>query len=259
MNRQSLRASARLTHFFALVALGFAGYLLRRLIRGSLTSRQRAEWSQRMCTRGLKALGVVLEVEGAIPTRGLIVSNHLGYLDILVYGAIAPVTFVSKREVASWPVFGWAARCAGTVFITRERRTETHSVNSELESLLNSGALIVLFPEGTSSDGAKVLPFRSSLLDAAVRSGQPIYAAYVRYTVTDGDPARDVCYWGDMTLVPHLISMARIRRITAHVRFASAGQVYFERKQAAIATYAEVLSLAGLASPSLPVSYPVAD
>jgi lyso-ornithine lipid O-acyltransferase len=244
-----LRAIGRLTHFTALVALSAAVYLWRSLRFGGLTPHQRAEWLHQVCTGSLKSLGVEVQVTGPVPSRGLIVSNHLSYLDILVYSAIAPVTFVSKHEVGSWPIFGWMARRAGTIFIKRERRSETQTASGVMESLLDSGLRLVLFPEGTSSDGRSVLRFHSSLFDAAIRRLQPVTAAHIAYSVTDGDPATDVCYWGDMTLVPHMVSMARIRRITAHVQFAAAGQTYSERKQAAATTHAEVVALAGLAAP----------
>src|SRR5262245_18611248 len=85
---------------------------------------ERAEWLHRCCRQGLKRLGISIAVRGQLPARGLVVSNHLSYLDILVYSSISPCVFVSKREVKSWPVFGVMGEIAGTVFIDRSRNVD---------------------------------------------------------------------------------------------------------------------------------------
>lgn len=96
--------------------------------------------------------------------KGLLVSNHLSYVDVLVIGAITPAIFVSKNEARHWPVFGALARLAGTIFVRRDKRTDVARLAAEIKNALDAGVLVVLFPEGTSSAGARVLPFKSALL-----------------------------------------------------------------------------------------------
>ena len=111
-----------------------------------------------------------------MPSSGLLVSNHLSYLDIVVLSSIRPCVFVAKRDVARWPLFGWLAHAAGTIFVDRERRFSTEFVNGIHEAIA-AGLPVVLFPEGTSSDGSTVLPFKSALLESAVQLRSPVAAA----------------------------------------------------------------------------------
>ncbi|MFG3757146.1 lysophospholipid acyltransferase family protein, partial [Klebsiella pneumoniae] len=94
----------------------------------------------------------------------LILSNHVSWLDIIVVTAVTPVVFVAKHEVASWPLFGWLAKLQRTIFIERERRQKTGAVAREMGDRLTGGDTVVLFAEGTSSDGNRILPFRSALI-----------------------------------------------------------------------------------------------
>lgn len=116
-----------------------------------------------------KLLGIRLHIAGAVPQDRpvLLVSNHVSWLDIVVVSAVAPVSFVAKKEVASWPFVSWLAKLQQTVFVDRNRRTSVGHTTNEMIARLHKGATLVLFAEGTSSDGARVLPFRTSLFAAA--------------------------------------------------------------------------------------------
>jgi 1-acyl-sn-glycerol-3-phosphate acyltransferase len=148
----------------------------------------------------------------------LILSNHVSWLDICVITALAPVVFVAKREVAGWPVFGWLARLQRTIFINRQARHQTGAATREIASRLLGGDAVVLFAEGTSSDGIRVLPFRSSLVGAVHHAlgdsthhthvtVQPMSLAYVRFGgLPTGRALRDrVAWYGDVSLIPHLL------------------------------------------------------
>jgi len=155
-----------------------------------------------------------------IQDRGvLMVSNHTSYLDILVLGGVASVSFVAKSEVASWPLFGTFARLQRTVFVERARRTQTGVSRDLIASRLREGDALVLFPEGTSNDGNYVLPFKSALMGAAEteigRDAQgralhvPVQPVSVAYTALHGVPmGREnrpfFAWYGDMDLIPHL-------------------------------------------------------
>lgn len=203
----------------------------------------RAAWLSRSSVRHLKIFGYSTHVSGPIPRRGLLISNHLSYLDILAISAVTPAVFVSKAEVRRWPLFGWFAAIAGTVFVDRERRTHVGEVNREIEAALAAGALVVVFPEGTSSDGATVLPFRTSLLEPAARGGHEIAVGWLHYDLEDGDAATEVCYWGDHSFVAHLLNLLGKKRIRATQRFATFQRATDDRKELARQLHAAVLEL----------------
>lgn len=164
--------------------------------------------------------GLKPQVSGEIPSRGLLISNHLSYLDIPVLSATTPAIFVSKREVKFWPVFGQFAQMAGTLFVDRKRRLRVGEMNSEIQDALDAGALVALFPEGTSSNGETVLPFKSALLEPAVNQRHHIFVVCIQYALDDGgDAGKEICYWGDDTFFPHMLNLLSKRGVQATVRF----------------------------------------
>jgi lyso-ornithine lipid O-acyltransferase len=203
----------------------------------------RARWLQTSSRRLLRVFRIEVKSTGNIPSSGLLVCNHLSYLDILVLSALAPCVFVAKREVKQWPVFGWFAKLAGTLFVHREQRQQAGRAVNEIECALQAGSLVVLFPEGTSSGGETVLPFKSSLLEPATRQAYSLTAGLLRYELSDGDASEEVCYWKEMTLVPHLINLCSKSAIQASVHFNSLRGGNADRKQLAIQLHAEVLQM----------------
>jgi 1-acyl-sn-glycerol-3-phosphate acyltransferase len=168
-----------------------------------------------------RIFGIRVTVIGKpVQDRGvLMVANHTSYLDIIALGGIARVSFVAKSEVASWPLFGTFARLQRTVFVERERRTKTAQSRDQIRERLAEGDALVLFPEGTSSDGNRVLPFKSALMGAAEAqvgtdaNGKPIHVPVqpvsITYVGLHGIPMgrenRPLYAWyGDMELVDHL-------------------------------------------------------
>src|SRR5271155_4103497 len=121
---------------------------------GNLSYADRARWLHRSCKLVLRRLGFGLRVLGETPKAGLIASNHLSYLDILFYGATVPCVFVAKFEVRSWPLLGLLAALGGTFFIDRRSTASAAEAAERIETLLASGIMVLVFPEGTSSDGA---------------------------------------------------------------------------------------------------------
>jgi lyso-ornithine lipid O-acyltransferase len=153
-------------------------------------------------------------------TPVLILSNHVSWLDICIIGARAPVVFVAKSEVAKWPVFGWLAKLQRTIFIERERRQKTGAAAQEIGDRMLSGDAVVLFAEGTSSDGMRVLPFRSALIGSVHHAlgesthhkqitVQPMSLAYVGFGgLPVGRAFREnVAWYGDIDLIPHFIGI----------------------------------------------------
>ena len=138
---------------------------------------------------------------------------------------------------------GLLARLGGTLFIDRQRRTHVGEVNSEIQNALDDGALVVVFPEGTSSDGKTILPFKSSLLEPAVQQQHPLAVGCVQYTLADGDAGSEVCYWGDAVFFAHLLNLLSKRSVRASVRFAVVKQHSADRKELALQLHAEVMGL----------------
>ena len=213
----SLRALA--VAFFSLVALAQI-LITAPFIQSLHRTHIRARWLSRWCRFALCVLGVHLKVTGPAPTRGLLVCNHLSYLDVLVLSSIAPCVFVAKRDVADWPLFGWLARAAGTIFVDRNSRLAAFRGVDSMREAIESGAVVVLFAEGTSSDGATVLPFKSALLEPALQSRCRITAGAIDYLLNNGSVADEVCYWRDMTLVLHLLNLFTKPEIGAKFAFA---------------------------------------
>lgn len=208
----------------------------------------RRHWLGEVCQRLCRVVRLEAVVLGTVPTRGWIISNHLSYLDIMLLSALTPAVFVAKREVRRWPVFGWYAYQSGTIFVDRERRSDVVRSSDLIQAALADGAPVILFPEGTSSGGETVLPFRSSLFEAAASEGQTLTAAALAYGLDDGDPAEDVCYWKDMTLVPHVLKLMTRHRVRACVAFSPgpAGSG-LDRKELCRRMHTEVLRLHALA------------
>jgi lyso-ornithine lipid O-acyltransferase len=159
-----------------------------------------------------RVLGVRVELSGNPPKRGplLIVSNHVSWLDIVVLSSVAPVSFIAKKEVSSWPFFSSLARLQRTVFVDRDRRHATGSSRNDMQARLRQGDILVLFPEGTSSDGRRILPFKSSFFGAAEIEGvlvQPVSLAYrgQRNLPMNRRLMPSYAWYGDMDLAPHLL------------------------------------------------------
>lgn len=161
-----------------------------------------------------RLFGIRVHVEGLLPQQGplLLLSNHTSWIDILVLSAFAPVAFIAKSEVRDWPLFGLLARLQRTVFVERTQRQKTGQSRDEISTRLDTGDILVLFAEGTTSDGASILPFKSALLGAAETSGalvQPITLAYRGHWGAPMSRRNRPFYawYGDMALPDHLLGV----------------------------------------------------
>jgi len=242
--RHPLRVAGRFLWFVGVVLVAAFDFLFRCAGRPENSApAARALWLQRHSRRTLKIFKLEARTDGPVPARGLLVSNHLGYLDIFLLASIAPAVFVAKREIKSWPVVGWLTQMGGTLFVDRERRVHVGQVNDKIQAALDRGALVVLFPEGGSSNGQTVLPFKSSLLEPAVQPAYPLSVSAIQYAIEDGDVVREVCYWGDHTFFPHLLNLLGKRAVRATVRFAPVQRTGADRKQLAVQLRGEILKL----------------
>ncbi|HEY5344978.1 MAG TPA: lysophospholipid acyltransferase family protein [Verrucomicrobiae bacterium] len=240
----TIRAAGRLVWLASEVTAALFNYFFNVILDAPANLRAvRAAWLQRTARAHLKIFGGSVKISGAIPKNGLLVSNHLSYLDIVVICSVTPTVFVSKAEVRHWPVFGALAKMGGTIFIQRERRLDVGAVNDEIEKALADSALVVVFPEGTSSNGETILPFRAPLLEPALRGGCEISVACLRYEVDDGDPKTEVCYWGDHKFFPHLLNLLGKKSVRATLHFGKFNRTTDDRKELAKQLHAAVSEL----------------
>ena len=178
-------------------------------------------WACRM----LECLGVHLQVRGSVPKSGpvLLVSNHISWLDILVLHAARHCRFISKADIAHWPLVGPLATAAGTLYITRESRRDALRVVHQMADGLRAGEVLAVFPEGTTGDGSTVLPFHANLLQAAISANAPVVPIGLRFlNARTGLPSFAPCYIGDDTLVASVWRTLCAQDLVARVHFGAA-------------------------------------
>ena len=236
----TLRRIRRAVALVFMLALCILRRWLARL-RGPMTLERRALWLQACARMILKSLGIGYEVEGQPPTCGLVVSNHLSYLDVIIISAAMPCFFVAKMEIGGWPYFGKAARAGGTIFLNRSSQASAMSVAEQISERLSLPipVPVLLFPEGTSTDGTQVLPFHTRLFDPATTAGAPITAAGIRYASEGGVEERELCWYGDDEFITHLWKVLGIAGFSAQLRFGEP-KIYPDRRVAANQTHEEI-------------------
>lgn len=216
---------ARLALYFAWTVSLIPVQMIGLIFRRRWTSTLPVFYHRRCC----RILGLRIRVIGS-PTAGrpvLFAANHVSYIDITVLGSVIPGSFIAKAEVADWPFFGWLAKLQRSVFVDRQVRS-TATQRDAIGDRLASGDALILFAEGTSGDGNRVLPFKSALFGAAQRAKglppvivQPVSLAYTRL---DGMPIGRLyrpffAWYGDADLAPHMWSMVGLGTVEVVVEF----------------------------------------
>jgi 1-acyl-sn-glycerol-3-phosphate acyltransferase len=227
---------------------------LELIVRRPATRKQQAEWLHQLCARGMRWMNIKVGCQGTFPSRGVVISNHLGYLDVILLAALHPCVFVAKSEIRSWPFLGWIATMAGTVYVDRGRGGSAVRAAGGMQAAEDAGIPVVFFPEGTTSNGTSVLKFHSGLLVKSLEAAQPITAAYIRFRLTEdngpGVTVEDyVSYWGDTLLVKHIFRLLGLRGIEVDVRFADFPIEFSrtdQRKLLAAEARAAVMELGGV-------------
>ncbi len=187
----------------------------------------------------------------------MIIANHISWLDIFLIMSTQPAHFVSKAEVRDWPVIGLLARKIGTLFIERSRKRDAHRINDDIRNTLNNGGVVVVFPEGTTSDGTKIRPFHASLLQAAIDCGSLIQPVAIRYPLANGAANVAPAYIDDMNFPDSLKRIADQKDIRAELTFLapipSAGKT---RRMLAIEAEAAIANALHLANPHSGIGTP---
>lgn len=224
------------------LALHIAYGLLMAVIYPQLPAGMRHRILRNWSADLLAIFNVKLEVEyPAAWQNGLIVSNHISWLDIYALNAVLPMRFVAKSEVRRWPVIGWLCARAQTLFIERGSARAAARVNRQLSQLLQQGECLAVFPEGTSTDGAQVAHFHASLLQSAIDVQLPLHPIAIRYQDDSGARSTAAAYCGDISFGASLWTLLNTPRL--HVRLMPTPSLHaadFERRELAQRAHAAI-------------------
>jgi lyso-ornithine lipid O-acyltransferase len=188
---------------------------------GGWKNTRKIMWFTHMWNKGLaKILGIRISVSGPVPgaTAGLVVSNHLGYLDIIAHGSVLPVRYSPKKDIASWPILGWYLGLSRPVWVDRQSKQASAKALKDFALTMKNGMFLIVYPEGTSTDGKNgILGLKSTPFEAAIVGNAPIIPVLTRYREKPGEPT--ACWYGDMTLVPHFWQVLGRRSIDVNLQF----------------------------------------
>jgi 1-acyl-sn-glycerol-3-phosphate acyltransferase len=236
----TLRSALRLT----LTAWHIArGVYIVGAVFPRLDTAQRQLRVQRWSCAVLRSLGVNVQVHGRLHTGAqMLVANHVSWLDVIVLQALFPhARFVSKAEVQHWPLIGRLVVGVGTFFVERDRPRQTGRSIDAIAAALAAGETVTVFPEGTTSDGHAVLPFRASLLQAALRAAVPVRPLALRYADAHHPVSRSAPYIDDDTMLGSLWRTARAEGLLARVQvLAVEGPAAAHRRPLAVALHSAI-------------------
>jgi 1-acyl-sn-glycerol-3-phosphate acyltransferase len=207
--------------------------------------RRRGALFGRWCRTVLRVAGIRRVARGRCPdTASLVIANHLSYLDVMVLGAETPMVFVAKSEVASWPVIGPLCAFVGTLFIDRSSRAGLPAVTNAVANLMAAGIRVMVFPEGTTTAGDRVLPFRPALLQPAVDRSAAVACATLWYETPPGSiPAQSsVCWVGDAPFAPHVYGFLGLPSIDAYVSWSETVMTESSRRGLAARAHGVIVS-----------------
>jgi len=214
-----VRRSQRMVRLAAHISagLGVVSWLFPRV--GDKQRNQRINrWSYQLT----QVLGLRIKICG-IPhpstEQTLILSNHISWVDVFALNAVGAARFVAKSEVGNWPLIGRLCKGTGTLFIERSNKRDTARLNQEIVAGLEAGQSIAVFPEGTTSDGSSLKPFRSSLLQAAIDCRATIQPIYLRYVDASGKPSRATAYFDDISFGTSMWRVLGAKGITVELHY----------------------------------------
>jgi len=244
-HRSFLRGLRRAAGILIACTAGFGRYVTDIVFKGRTRDQlELARWTQGLAKDFLKILDIDVRVRGTTPASGMLACNHLSYLDIVVLAALSPTTFVSKYQVKHWPIFGWLGVMSGTHFLRRERKSHALEISRRFGGVIESGAILTLFPEGTSTDGTHVKPFHSTLFQPATEHAWPVTPGWITYDVRSGSVAREICFIDDMLFLPHFLNLLCRDGATATVVYGERLSGELNRKEIAAGLHRQVCRLA---------------
>ena len=176
-------------------------------------------WSAKL----LRILNVAPVVEGEPPphSAAMIVANHVSWVDIFLISSVRPTRFIAKSEIRGWPVAGWIAERAGTLFIRRDQMRDMARIDARVRAMLAEGDCVGLFPEGITTEGDELRKFHSSLFEPAVANGARVHPVAIRYEHPDGSLCRQMSFIGERTFMESLGLIVRQKSVRARIMFAT--------------------------------------
>lgn len=225
---REIRAAFRLLQVILLIA---SGILTVRLLFPALAAAARRRIKQVWAARLVASLGVRIEASGEALAEGLAVCNHISWLDVFVINAISPTTFVCKDDVRAWPALGWLVEHTGTLFIERGNRAAAARSALAMSERLNRGERVAIFPEGTTTGGGQLLPFRAALFEAAPGAGARVQPLALRYVDAAGCHTRAPAYDGDLSFGQSLLNIARSSGLRARLSHLTALPAGLDRRE----------------------------
>ncbi len=245
-----VRAAFRLTRvglhlLWAIMTVAVVFPWARPAFRRALKRR----WSRQLV--GILGMKVGAGGTADIP-HGLLVANHISWLDIYVINALVPATFVSKADVKDWPLIGWLCIHSETIFIERGSRAAAQRARATMVAQLADGAHVALFPEGTTTAGDQLLPFHGALFQSAIDARVPVVPLALRYVDADGNPSRAPAYDGDITLLQSMHAIARASGLSVQMRvLAPLDTANVDRRHLAAHCHQSIARHLGHANPSV--------
>jgi len=212
----------RLTRLAALVGWSFIIGVLAippRFRKGWRGTREVNGFTHRWVRGVARIVNLRITVTGATPRMtGLVVSNHTSYLDIITHGAVLPVRYTPKSEIASWPILGWYLGLSRPIWTDRSSRQASKNTLRKFTKTMKQGLFLIVYPEGTTTDGKSgLLPFKSTSFEAAITGNMPVLPVITRYRDIPG--MLTTAWYGDMTLFPHVWEMLGRAQIEVEMRF----------------------------------------
>ena len=227
-----------------------AALTLRFLYPRASPERRRA-LMQRWCAKLLAILNIQVQVEGDPPSRGehaaMIAANHVSFVDIMLISSVCPTRFVAKSEIRAWPLAGWIADRAGTLFIRRDQMRDMARIDARVREVMGEGDCVGLFPEGITTEGDELRKFHSSLFEPAVANNAHVHPVAIRYEHPDGTLCREMSFIGDRTFGESIGLILHQRRVRARIMFAPTVETAgASRRDVAKAVETRVASLLGV-------------
>lgn len=221
-----LRAAIRLGGIAAWTAVLFVVLVSGMWVTAA--PRRRLSWRNRIVSLWARGLGRIVRMKVRVsgprpPAPFFLVANHLSYVDIVLLLGQVDGVFIAKRELGHWPILGYLTRLVGTIFVDRASPRDAKRVLDAIDQRFRSGDGVIVFPEGTSSDGSDVSPMKAALFEWAAQTGNPIHVVTIQYATAAGLPAARevVCWWGPMSFVPHAVDLCRLPGFEATLHFGS--------------------------------------
>ncbi len=190
-------------------------------------------WGQVIC----RIIGLEIKVEGKTPKPPyFLVSNHLSYIDVFMFISKTKSVFIAKSEVLSWPFFGFMSQTVGMLFVDRTKKTDVKRINELISKRITNVQGVLLFPEGTTTAGETVLPFKASLLAYPAEMNLPVHYASIRYSTPEAEPhaSESVCWWREITFLSHFIELLKLRKIYGTITFGDEPIINNDRKELAV-------------------------